>query len=538
MPVITDGGPPPHRVSALRPASKFLARRSTIDPNRRTGGAPSPAANLALGASRGILATLAQTLGSKLTGVATQIALARLLAPRDFGLVALAYTAVAFAGVIRQTGIQQVLIQRHKHFRRWVNPAFWFELTVGFATAILLAASSPIAAIVFHSKAVIGLILVIATAAPLSPWYVIPTARLTIDMRFGAIAKANIAYNAIVMAMSIFLAWRGFGAYSFVLPLPVAGAIRAFLLWRIAKPALMAWPQFDRWPFIIPDIARLLISGFFGSTMFWAGSLCLGAFCTKAAVGQYFLASNLSTQVGQILGQSMASVLLPVLAHLQDAPKRQASALMRASKIAAIVGIPLSLLLAATARPLVLLLYGTKWAPAVPILQILAIGSALSITCIPANTALISQGKFRLVLRWSAIQAAAYLVAVFVGARWAGPLGVAIGSLTFLLLASPMTVALAASGHAGAKEIGKVYMGPAFASAVATTPIILTEAMQSPNQPGLIALSFSCLGMATVYLVLIRLICPLESGFIATQLRGLASRLPPCVMGPFRGGPP
>ena len=424
------------------------------------------AKSLTAQAARGFLWTVFQTLGSKITSLLGQIILARLLVPRDFGLVALSIIAVSFASVIRQTGIQQILVQRHKNFRRWANPAFWLELTAGMATALLLAVASPVAAVVFHSKALMGLILVSATAAPLSPWFVVPTARLMIDMRFKAIAAVNIICNFTMTAISVFLAWRGFGAYSFIIPIPVAGAIRAFWLWQLAKPRVNLNPQLRRWKFLVGDSGFMIATGFLNAVMYQAGYLALGLLYPKAAVGQFFFSLNLSTQVGQLLSQNLGGVLLPALAKLQDKPARHAAALMRALRMLAFISTPLCLLLAVVAKPLVVIVYGSKWLPAVPVLEIMALTAAISIPSSPATAALQSQGRFALLFRWTAIQTPIFIATVFVGAWYGGGSGTALAWLLFTLAASPISIHLALRGTTDRRGIAGIYAGPLTASLI------------------------------------------------------------------------
>ena len=80
----------------------------------------------------------AQTLGSKLVNTVGQVILARLLLPESWGLVGEAYTITAFAGLIQQAGLREILIQRQSHFRRWANPAFWMSLTLGCMGALIM----------------------------------------------------------------------------------------------------------------------------------------------------------------------------------------------------------------------------------------------------------------------------------------------------------------------------------------------------------------------------------------------------------------
>jgi O-antigen/teichoic acid export membrane protein len=440
-----------------------------------------------------------------------QIILAHLLVPRDFGLVALAIIAVSFASVIRQTGIQQILVQRHKHFRRWANPAFWFEFVFGLATALLLAAASPIAALVFHSKALMGLILVSAAAAPLSPWFVVPTARLMIDMRFKAIAAVNVVCNFAMTAMSVFLAWRGFGAYSFLIPIPVAGAIRCCWLWRLARPRITLNPQFRRWRFLIGDSGLMIATGFLNSVMYQAGYLALGLLYPKAAVGQFFFALNLSGQLALLLSQNLGGVLLPALAKLQEDSARHAAALMRALRMLAFVSTPLCLLLAVVAKPLVVVIYGPKWLAAAQMLELMALTTAISIPASPAMAAIQSQGSFALLFRWTALQTPVYLAAIWMGAWLGGGFGVAVAWFLFTLAASPISIHLALRDAAGWRRIAGIYAGPlagsligisAFGGALLLWPMLAQRDLLRLGAAGLI--------MALIYPVTSRMFSPAE----------------------------
>ena len=458
--------------------------------------------------ARGFAWLLGQTLGSKLFSFATQIALARILEPHDFGLVALAYTAVSFAGVVRWTGLQQILVQRHERFRRWVNPAFWLELAISTAATLLLAIASPVAAIVFHSQSLIGLILVIASAVPLSPWFVIPTAQLTIDMRFRAIAVINIVYSALVMLLSIFLAWRGFGAYSFVIPLPIAGAIRAAWLWGLARPQIRLKPQLRRWRFLLGDSGSMIAVGFLNSVIFQAGCLVLGIMQSRTEVGEFFLALNLSNQISQLLSQNLGSVLLPVLAKMQRQADRGTGALIGASRLLSFASTPLCLLLAVVAKPLVEVLYGAKWLPAVPMLQIMAITAAVAVPSAPAATALQAQGRFSKLFRWTALQAALFVVMIVLGSGLDGAIGVALMWLVFSLAASPITIMLALGNQSKKRTVLGVYAGPLAAGTLALTVLAAAAALW----PYLFTNPLAWLGIATlltaaVYLLSSPLFC-------------------------------
>jgi PST family polysaccharide transporter len=474
----------------------------------------------------GFLWMLAQTFGSKIFSFATQIVLARLLAPRDFGLVALTYTVVALVAVIRNTGLQQILVQRQRRFGLWANSAFWLELTIGLTTAVTVAVAAPIAAAVYHNKNLIGLILVVASATPLSAWFVVPSAKLMIDMRFRALAATSIGYNLAAMGLSVTLAALGFGAYSFVIPLPVAAVLRNIWLWRLARPPVSWRPQFRRWRFLVGDGFYMIAAGFLSSTIFGSGSLALGLFYTKAVVGQFFFAQNLSMQVAQLLSQNLGNVLLPALAKLQNDRQRLVNALLRALRMLSFLAVPTSLLVAVAAYPIIVLVYGAKWAPAVPLLQVMAVGMVFNLPGVLANSALQSQGRFGTIFVFTLLQFPLFIVGAILGARFGGAMGEALAWSACTLATSPTWLRLAFAGEAGWREAFGVYSGPLIASGVALAPGLAVlwlcpSATQGPMLRGVAA------GASLVFFYPLSawLFCRAEFVEIAGLARALGSRL-------------
>jgi PST family polysaccharide transporter len=87
-----------------------------------------PKPSLARRTASGFVWMTTQSLGLKLLSAASQLALAWLLQPTEFGLIGLAYAVTGFTALIQQAGLREILVQRHNRFRRWSNAAFWMSL--------------------------------------------------------------------------------------------------------------------------------------------------------------------------------------------------------------------------------------------------------------------------------------------------------------------------------------------------------------------------------------------------------------------------
>src|SRR5258706_6183968 len=175
------------------------------------------------------------------------------------------------------------------------------------------------------------------------------------------------------MGLSIFFAKMGWGAYSFVLPLPLITVMRLAVLWSAARPPIRWHLHFKRWKYLMNDSAMLLGANFF-TNLTWQGDyMILGVMHDAKTVGIYFFAYNLATQTMQVFTQNLIGVLFPALSKLQDNIVHQTRAFLRAAELLALIGVPLCLLQAAMAGPAMNLLFNSWWRSAIPVLQLLSI---------------------------------------------------------------------------------------------------------------------------------------------------------------------
>jgi PST family polysaccharide transporter len=361
----------------------------------------------------------AQTVGSKVVNMAGQVVLAWILTPTDWGLVGLAYTVTAFASLIQQAGLREILIHRHEHFNRWANPAFWMSLALGCLGAAVMVAAAPVAAWMYEEPQLVGLVLVLAATAPFSGLDIVPDAKLTSEMRFRYLAVVKWVNAVGTMGLSILFATLDFGPYSFVLPVPIITAVRLVLLWSATRPPVRLKPQWRRWKYLVNDSFMLLLAGFF-IMLTWQGDyIVLGILHDAKTVGIYFFAFNLSIQTMQVFTSNLTGVLFPALSRLQQDPQHQTRAFLKATRLLAVIGLPFCLLQAALAGPGVAMLFNSWWYPAIRVLQLLSIGMAIRIVASPGGSLIQAQGRFGVYTLTNGVNAAFFISLVALGA-WLG----------------------------------------------------------------------------------------------------------------------
>src|SRR6266550_2310773 len=357
-----------------------------------------------------------QAVGSKLIAIAGQVALAWILGRKDFGQVGLAYAIFGFAGILQQSGLREILIQRQHHFRRWENAAFWMSIAGGVIPGLIMLALAPIAAVLFHSPRLAGLVAVLALMGPINSLAVVSTARLQAELRFRLLSVITMICTVMTVALNVLFAWKGLGAYSFVLPLPIVAALRTAIILLADRPTVKPKLQLRRWRYLFGDSGWAIITTACIAISLQGDYLILGYFHGEDIVGLYFFAFSLSAQTVQLLAANTAGVLYPALSKLQLEPPRQCQAFIRASRLSAVIGVPLCFLQAALAAPAFALFFDPKWREAVPVFQVLSVGMASMMASVAAGSMMQAQGRFKLLFQVSLAFAILFVVMVAIAA--------------------------------------------------------------------------------------------------------------------------
>src|SRR5215470_1124022 len=194
-------------------------------------------------ALRGGIVSVAMQYGNGALQIVAAIVLARLLAPEDFGLVAIVTVLTSFAPLLIDFGLGDATAQRNKITRSQVSSLFWLSSGIGLAIAVIVAACSPLIARIYREPRLETIALYFAITFLLFGVSNQHVALLRRTMQFARIAKIQILSTLIGIALAIFVAICGYGYWALVLR-PIASslciAIGAWLAcrWRPGFPVL------------------------------------------------------------------------------------------------------------------------------------------------------------------------------------------------------------------------------------------------------------------------------------------------------------
>src|SRR5215475_3223108 len=144
------------------------------------------------------------------------VILARLLTPRDFGLVAMVTAVTGFVAIFRHAGLATPTVQREHITHAQVSNLFWINLGVSALCAIIVAALSPLMARFYHDARITYITLALSTVFLIGGFRVQHLALLKRQMRFKAIALIEVGSMAVGVFVGVVMALLHYRYWSLV----------------------------------------------------------------------------------------------------------------------------------------------------------------------------------------------------------------------------------------------------------------------------------------------------------------------------------
>ncbi len=315
----------------------------------------------------------------------------RYLMPHDFGIIALAVSAISLASAIAPVALGEALIQQLNIRKSHLDTVFW--LCGGTALLIygVLVVSSPLIAAAMGQPAVadflpiLGLKLVFDLAA------VVPSALIARAMSFHLIAIRTIVATLFSSAICIGMLMSGYGIWALAISLLAVSMTSSFATFLGAK-----WlPGFDINIQALRDLARY---GFFASAnrflqVMSLDQIIIGSLISPAALGIYNFAKRLFQIINDVIAGALTSVSHALLSSLQDEKDKVREAFLLATYGSSIVSFPAFVGLAAIVGDAIPVVFGAQWSEAIwPTRWFCVIGLMSSIGVIQSSL-INSQGK-------------------------------------------------------------------------------------------------------------------------------------------------
>jgi PST family polysaccharide transporter len=390
--------------------------------------------DLAGKSARGGVVTVAAQSAKFLLQMLSTMVLARVLSPKDFGLIAMVTAITGFVAVFKDCGLSEATVQRLKITHAQVSNLFWVNLLLSICVTLFIAALAPVISWFYHEPRLTPITLVLSTTFIFSGMVVQHQALLRRQMRFKALASIDVASMLSGAVVGVVMGVSGCNYWSLVGLTFTSTVVNCILVWIKCewRPSL-----FERGAGAREMLAfGGNLTGFTVLNYFTRNFDCvlIGRVLGSVSVGIYSKAYGLlSLPIGQI-NAPISTVMLPALCRLQDNPTEYTRLYLRALGVLSFLTVPLVVFSFAFAHDLVLVLLGRQWLPAVVVFQMLAPAALVSAINIAPGWLCTSLGHPRKQLNYGLISAPLCIAAFIIGLKW-GLEGIAgCFSLTFFIL--------------------------------------------------------------------------------------------------------
>lgn len=315
-------------------------------------------------------------LGSGITFI-VGIILARILTPREFGLIGIISIFIAVFNSIVDSGFSNALIRKTNATQIDYNTAFIFNLILSVILFVGLFLLAPIVSAFFNEPQLVELTRAMSFILLINAFAIVQRTLLVKSIDFKTQTKISIIASVSSGIIGIGMAIMGFGVWCLVAQQISRQLLNTVFLWVFTK-----W--FPSIEFSITSFKelfgfgwKLLVSGVIATIWNELYLIVIGKVYSPSILGQYSRAKQFTDIFASNLTSVIQRVSYPVLSSIQDDNERLKQAYKKVIKSTMFITFVLMLGLAAIAKPMVLVLIGDKWLPSVAFLQIICFSAML-----------------------------------------------------------------------------------------------------------------------------------------------------------------
>ena len=366
----------------------------------------------------GIAWSATEKFGVKIISFISNIILARLLTPDDYGCVGMLMIFILLAMTIVEGGFASALIQKQDITKKDESTMFIWNIIISVLLYVILYFTSPLISDFYHIDRLCHILRIQGILLLVNSLGVVPITLLRKRLLFKKIAIINITSALLSVVISIYMAANGMGIWSLVWQQTLLYFFATLLSWYFCK-----W--YPTLTFSISSLKKM-----FGYGSFLLLSNLLNSFCDNLQgiiIGKKFSASSMGfySQAKKIeevptvsIAQVVTQVTFPIFAKIQDDKLKLHSSVRKYFKYMNYVNIPLMCLLILIAKPLFVIIFTEKWINSVSYFQILCVAGIINCGQSINYQVVASVGKSQQIFIWNIIKRLLGVVFIAIGMFW------------------------------------------------------------------------------------------------------------------------
>lgn len=387
----------------------------------------SEAKGLRQKATSGVVWVAVQKYSVTLITFVSDIVLARLLTPYDFGCIEMLAIFMLLSETMVNGGFGAALIQKKRPTQEDYSTIFFWNFGMAALLYAILFFCAPAIARFYKIPLLSSVLRVQGLVLFVYAFNIVQANQLRKQFRFKVIALVSVITSIIALSVTIAMAYKGFGVWSLVAKNLIASGLTSLIFWFYVRwrPTLT---------FSCQSFKELFSFGFyvFLSNLVTSFSvklqgLLIGKVYSPSTMGYYSKASGTEAHASTTLSHVLDQVTYPLYAEAQDNLQRLGNIVKRLVLSLSYIIFPLMFILLLVAKPMFVLLYSEKWLPSVPYFQVLCLaGLAQCLQSVNFQT-ISAIGKSKVTFVWTMIKRGVGITCIVGGLALFGMKGILAG---------------------------------------------------------------------------------------------------------------
>lgn len=320
---------------------------------------------------KGITWSLIDSLAGRGLQFLIGIILARLLSPREFGLIGMIAIFIALSESFVNSGFKSALIQKNNCTNTDYSTVFYFNIILGLFFYIVIYLSAPVISIFFNEPDIELILQVLGLVIVIDSFIIVQKTILYKEINFKKFTKLSIIAAIFSGLISVLLAYMGYGVWALVGQMLINKFFIAALMWIFNKwkPDLVF--SFNSFKSLFSFSSKLLISSLlntFNNNLLY---FVIGRFYSTVELGYYTRANQFKSIGSEQLSGVINRVTFPILSSIQNDTKQLKQKYRILIRSIAFLSFHLMIGIAAVSESLIVVLIGEKWLPSAVFLQLL-----------------------------------------------------------------------------------------------------------------------------------------------------------------------
>lgn len=327
----------------------------------------------------GMAWTFLERVSTQVVSFAVSVVLARLLIPEDYAPVSIVAIFFAFCNLFINGGLGTALMQKK-------NPEPEDYSTVLYATLILAAIlygltfiAAPWIAVLYHTPQLVAILRVMSLSFFVNAFNSVFSSYAYSNLQFKKFFFSSFFGTALSAVVGITMAFCGFGAWALVAQEMTNCVFDTVILYLTTRLKLTTSFSLKRLRSLFQFGWKMFISSVISLIYEQINPIIIGIRFTPADLSFYSKGNSFPSLINNTVSETMASVLFPVMAKVQDNKEDVLNISRRYVKVASYVMFPIMVGLFAVADSFVSFLLTDKWLPAVPFIRIYCISYMFNI---------------------------------------------------------------------------------------------------------------------------------------------------------------